>query len=389
MDLDNFIESQYKEIEHLENNEYIELYKDTQHSKLKIIFSTLHKEFQKLFTLMNYRLPTQDSENHFWADPSRELIHIINITNTLQKELFSTPYSFKLDDYYEKILHSCQKFLSQYNGSKIPSHMDKIIIYYTIPMFISNDTIAIKDPQNRKIYKIKQNIGHGSYADVFKYKDDFYNKKFVVKVAKKNLTEKELIRFKEEYKQMKSLNSPYIVEVYNYNDQRHEYSMEFMDFNLYDYILKNNDRLSQAERKNIGNQILKAFKYIHSKDLLHRDINPKNVLIKVYDDTIIVKIADFGLVKVPNLQMTSFNTDMKGWFNDPSLELDGFSNYNISHEIFALTRLLYFVLTGKTNIASNKEDNIKKFLEIGLNPDKNKRFKNLDELTIAFKNITS
>ncbi|EMF0102566.1 protein kinase family protein [Enterococcus hirae] len=387
MDITNFIESQYREIEHITNFEYINLYKSIQSERLQIILSTLHKEFQTLFKLMNDRLPTKDSEAHFWADPSRELIHIIQITNDLIRELSATPYAFQLDEYYTNLISNCETFLSESGGSALPPNMNKVILYYTKPMFIFDDTVAIKKTKNRVIYQLKQNIGSGSYADVFKYKDEFYNKEFAIKVAKKNLTTKELLRFKEEYNQMKELNSPYIVEVYNYDEQKHMYYMELMDVNLYHYILQNNDKLSFTQRKNIGNQILKAFYYIHSKGLFHRDINPKNVLLKIYDDTQIVKIADFGLVKVPNLQMTSFNTDMKGWFNDPSLELDGFSNYNISHEIFALTRLLYFVLTGKTNISKNKDNNIKKFLEIGLNPDKNIRFKNIQELANAFKNI--
>ncbi|EOX2710694.1 protein kinase family protein [Enterococcus hirae] len=387
MDITNFIESQYREIEHITNFEYINLYKSIQSERLQIILSTLHKEFQTLFKLMNDRLPTKDSEAHFWADPSRELIHIIQITNDLIRELSATPYAFQLDEYYTNLISNCETFLSESGGSALPPNMNKVILYYTKPMFIFDDTVAIKKTKNRVIYQLKQNIGSGSYADVFKYKDEFYNKEFAIKVAKKNLTAKELLRFKEEYNQMKELNSPYIVEVYNYDEQKHMYYMELMDVNLYHYILQNNDKLSFTQRKNIGNQILKAFYYIHSKGLFHRDINPKNVLLKIYDDTQVVKIADFGLVKVPNLQMTSFNTDMKGWFNDPSLELDGFSNYNISHEIFALTRLLYFVLTGKTNISKNKDNNIKKFLEIGLNPDKNIRFKNIQELANAFKNI--
>ena len=188
---------------------------------------------------------------------------------------------------------------------------------------------------------------------------------------------------------MKELNSPYIVEVYKYDGEKNEYYMELMDISLYEFINKNNNKLTTIERKKIGIQILKAFNYIHSKRLLHRDINPKNILLKIYDDSRVVKVADFGLVKVPNLQVTSFNTDIKGYFNDQALELEGFSNYSILHETYALTRLLFFVLTGRIKTTNVKDEQLKKFLAIGLNPDKNKRFKNLNELTIAFKNISS
>jgi len=43
-------------------------------------------------------------------------------------------------------------------------------------------------------------------------------------------------------------------------------------------------------------------------------------LLKKYDDVVVVKIADFGLVKVVDSDLTSASTNFKGYFNDPSLE---------------------------------------------------------------------
>src|SRR5690625_348014 len=44
--------------------------------------------------------------------------------------------------------------------------------------------------------------------------------------------------------------------------------------------------------------------------------------------------------------MTSIDSDIKGYFNDPVLVTEGFSNYDLAHEIYALTRILFFILTG-------------------------------------------
>src|SRR5690606_21980881 len=104
--------------------------------------------------------------------------------------------------------------------------------------------------------------------------------------------------------------------VFGYNEANSEYVMEFMDASLHDYISANNTKLSFQERKTLGLQIIKAFSYIHSKKILHRDISPKNVLLKKYDDVVVVKIADFGLVKILDSDLTSANTNIKGYFND-------------------------------------------------------------------------
>jgi serine/threonine-protein kinase len=190
---------------------------------------------------------------------------------------------------------------------------------------------------------------------------------------------------------MKGLNSPYIVEVFGYIEKKKEYTMEFMDISLHNYIMANNTKLSFLERKKIVNQIIKAFSYIHSKQLLHRDISPTNILLKLYDDVIVVKISDFGLVKLPESNLTSANTEFKGCFNDPNLSVEGFDKYEIVHETYALTRLLYFVMTGKTTIDIDKikNSNLKDFICKGLNSNKDQRFKSIDELSQAFQGVTT
>lgn len=82
---------------------------------------------------------------------------------------------------------------------------------------------------------------------------------------------------------------------------------------------------------------------------LHRDISPENILIKEYEDTLVIKISDFGLVKIPDSELTTIHTEFKGRFNDPELIVVGFDTYGILHETYALTRIIYYIMTGKTN----------------------------------------
>lgn len=73
-----------------------------------------------------------------------------------------------------------------------------------------------------------RSLGDGSYARVFVYTDPTYNIPIVIKRAKPELDDDELKRFKQEFEVLKTLKSPYIIEVYSYNDVKHEYTMEFM-----------------------------------------------------------------------------------------------------------------------------------------------------------------
>lgn len=132
---------------------------------------------------------------------------------------------------------------------------------------------------------------------------------------------------------------------------------------------------------------MKAFTYLHSKDLLHRDISPNNVLVKIYDDVIVVKVSDFGLVKTKESNLTSLNSEIKGAFNDPRLSIDGFHQYNVLHETFALARLMLFVMTGKIRTDVKFDVGLQEIANRGLNQDLSKRFKSTEEISLLIKQI--
>ena len=388
MNIENYIESQYRELlscSHI-NAEYSDLYKSFRNQKLREILMTLHHDLVGLFRTMNERLPTGEHEAHFWAEPSRDLIKRIEIIFSLVSSLKETPLAFQIDPYYLDLLTRCRDFLSSSGGSSLPPNMAKVELYYTLPIFLPLSSITISHKQQDFTFDLKL-IGSGSYANVYKYKDTFYNRPFILKRAKKELTDKEVARFKREFDVMNDLSSPYILEVYCYNPDKNEYIMEYMDYTLDGYIAAHNSTLTIVQRKGIAQQILRAFDYLHSKGHLHRDISPKNILIKEYDDTLVVKLSDFGLVKIPDSTLTTVNTEFKGYFNDPALVVEGFNTYGIVHETYALTRVIYFVMTGKTNTEKITNQNLRAFVEKGLNPDKIKRFQNIRDMISAFKAI--
>ena len=388
MNIENYIESQYRELLSCSqiNAEYSDLYKSFRNKKLREILMTLHHDLVWLFRTMNERLPTGEHEAHFWAEPSRDLIKRIEIIFSLVSSLKETPLAFQIDPYYLDLLTRCRDFLSSSGGSSLPPNMAKVELYYTLPIFLPLSSITISHKQQDFTFDLKL-IGSGSYANVYKYKDTFYNRPFILKRAKKELTDKEVARFKREFDVMNDLSSPYILEVYCYNPDKNEYIMEYMDYTLDGYIAAHNSTLTIVQRKGIAQQILRAFDYLHSKGHLHRDISPKNILIKEYDDTLVVKLSDFGLVKIPDSTLTTVNTEFKGYFNDPALVVEGFNTYGIVHETYALTRVIYFVMTGKTNTEKITNQNLRAFVEKGLNPDKIKRFQNIRDMISAFKAI--
>lgn len=364
-------------------DEYLGFYTDEHNGPICKLLAIFHKQLNYLFEYLNHRL----GYGHYTAHESRELIGLIEDIEKFKGVAKKFNIDVDIESSYHDAIYECGEFLSSSGGSSIPKDFKRISIidYDAIFKIKTDEHIEIKD-RNKK-YKIKS-IGEGSYAKVFKYKDKEYNKTFVIKRAHKSLRKDELERFKLEFESMKSLNSPYIVEVYRFDEDNNEYLMEYMDETLEEYIDKNNTKLNINDRTMLVRQILKAFKYIHSKDVLHRDISTKNILVKKYEDIVVLKVSDFGLIKIPNSELTRKGTEIKGSLNDhKSLEILGFENFTTEHETFALTKLIYFIMTGKETLEKYNKTPYNDFVSKGISDELKNRYKSIEEIEIGFNRL--
>ena len=57
-------------------------------------------------------------------------------------------------------------------------------------------------------------------------------------------------------------------------------------------------KIDRARTTKIAQGIISGLEYIHSKNVIHRDIKPKNILMFGPEDGMIPKIADFGVSKL-------------------------------------------------------------------------------------------
>lgn len=381
IDINHFLQQKYREYYPTEAIKTDGLYDNISNENLKQLFAIIHHNFNELFSFM-YR----KGNGHFNAHESRLLLGYIKLYDDMNYILKSTTLSFEIDTEYEALINQCRGFVVENNGSPIPSDLLRINFKEYEPIFSLSQTVIVKAPTSENHYPSKM-IGEGSYAHVYKYKDTFYDKTFAYKRAKKELVEKEIERFKLEYETMKSLRSPYILEVYNYDKDSNTYYMEFADESLYNYISKNNDKLSIPRRINLVKQIFRAFNYIHSKAIFHRDISYTNILLQHYDTLVVVKVSDFGLVKVLHSTLTSFGTEIKGSLNDPQLDIIGFNNYSIEHETYALTRLIFYTMTGKHSIEKIANSQVKNFVLKGVDPDPQKRYTSVAHMERDFDKI--
>lgn len=377
-----------------------DLYESIPNEDLRTLFAAFHTQLNQWFAVINSDIRYQFDEDgnkvskggYFHANDSREYLSLVNQIDQLRSRLKGTAYAFKIcNSHYDAAIKHTRKFVVKSGGSTIPEDFTEVEIAELAPIFQLANGISL-ERNNQTTFADLVQIGKGSYAKVFRYTDPNYDIPIVLKRANPDLDAKELARFKQEFDVLKSLHSPYIVDVFSYNCETNEYTMEYMDETIFEYIGhytgSNKHNLSLQKRKSIIAQICHGLEYIHNKGLLHRDISLTNVFIKHYEDTDVVKIGDFGLVKLPDSNLTSLQSELKGSLNDPDLINVGFSNYKMCHEIFALTRLCTFVLTGMATVQALNDGSIKQFWAKGTSPNKAERFKSVAELMSVVHKIT-
>lgn len=102
----------------------------------------------------------------------------------------------------------------------------------------------------------------------------------------------------------------------NFNDVYIVY--ELMDTDLHQ-IIRSNQLLTEDHCQYFLYQILRGLKYIHSANVLHRDLKPTNLFLNANCD---LKIADFGLART--LSESDFMTEyvVTRWYRAPELLLN-------------------------------------------------------------------
>lgn len=271
---EKFLSIQERELENFNNVDtsfFIEFYNDIDLDKLKNIFALCHRELNGLFSFMNIK---KNQNGHFNADESRQLKHIIEFVEGLEKKLkyHESEWAFNIEDYYKEIFELCKSFLVESGGSSIPEDFPKIELIDFKPIFFIENKITLDSVNFHESVPLKE-VSKGSYALVYKFKDPNYGSHVALKKAFQTLNTKELDRFKLEFETLKKLDSPFIIKAYHYDEQNNEYLMELADCTLEHYIISNNTKITNNKRVNLVRQILRAFQYIHSKNLLHRDIS--------------------------------------------------------------------------------------------------------------------
>ena len=195
-------------------------------------------------------------------------------------------------------------------------------------------------------YKILKKIGKGSFSNVFKaHKLDDENSFYAIKIVSlKNLSDKIIENIKNEINIMLKIKHENIIQLHE-TIISHKYIYLIMDYcdggDLYKFI-KTYGKLSEEESKKYFLQITKGLYFLYSKNLIHRDLKPHNILITSNN---ILKICDFGFVKESNENMLYDTLCGSPIYMAP--EILKYKKYDSKVDLWSMGIILFEMLTSK------------------------------------------
>src|SRR5262245_40888586 len=146
-------------------------------------------------------------------------------------------------------------------------------------------------------YKIINRLGGGGMGEVYLAEDTRLRRKVALKLLGQDITKNEdwVLRFEQEARAASSLNHPNIITIYEVGqtEESHFISTEFIEGVTLRQYLKQNS-VTTSEVLDIVLQISGALVAAHGAGIIHRDIEPENVMLRPDG---YVKVVDFGLAK--------------------------------------------------------------------------------------------
>ena len=168
-------------------------------------------------------------------------------------------------------------------------------------LFILSPTVELgfeRECNKYDFIRDKKPLGKGAYGEVWKVTHENSKKVYCIKMMnKRDIYEQNLInQINKEISIMYNLNHPYSIKLYNHfedNDKIYLIMELATNGNLYNYIQskKHQKNKNIDVIKKIIIQTIEIIKYLHSSNIIYRDIKPENILL---DKDFNIKLCDYG-----------------------------------------------------------------------------------------------
>jgi eukaryotic-like serine/threonine-protein kinase len=198
-------------------------------------------------------------------------------------------------------------------------------------------------------YELRALAGSGGMADVYLAYDRVLDRLVAIKLLKARYAEDEefVERFRREAKSAAALVNRYIVPIFDWgeaDDGTYYIVMEYVPAGDLKDRMKDEGRLSPDAAADVALQVAEALQAAHERDIIHRDVKPRNVLIAGSGH---IKVADFGIARAVESTTISQSGDILGSLNYMSPEQAAGERVGPGSDLYSLGVVLYEMLTGR------------------------------------------
>eukprot|EP00913_Durusdinium_trenchii_P008826 g8292.t1 len=216
----------------------------------------------------------------------------------------------------------------------------------TVPSTASDEVTVPEIPG----YEILGVLGQGGMGIVYRALDRQLGRQVAIKMVATGpiIAEKTRERFHAEARAVALLQHPHIAQVFLAEtiENRPYFVMEYVDGGPLSRAIEGEPQNPRSAAKLIA-KLARAIAFSHSKNVLHRDLKPGNVILTQDGEP---KIVDFGLAKFLDGDSSSTKTgDILGTPSYMSPEQAGgvVKNIGAGSDIYSLGAILYELLTGR------------------------------------------
>jgi eukaryotic-like serine/threonine-protein kinase len=161
--------------------------------------------------------------------------------------------------------------------------------------------LAEEMPERLGGYRILRLLGRGAMGAVYEAKQVSLDRLVALKTIRGRLANNpaSLARFTREAYAAAQLTHHNVVQIYDFGEDagRHFFSMEWVRGGPLDELVREKGALDPKLAAGYVLQAARGLQFAHRHGMVHRDIKPANLLLS---DEGVVKVADLGLVKIPD-----------------------------------------------------------------------------------------
>jgi len=214
-----------------------------------------------------------------------------------------------------------------------------------------------------ELYDVKERIHRGSAGVVNECYSKLYDKKYAVKIIKRDdETDEQVLHEVAIMNQLNHNNLVGVVDFYEEDDFYYIVMQLMAGGDVFDRIIDLNN-YTEKDARDLAKILLEAVEYMHKSGIVHRDIKPQNILLESKDNNCAIKIGDFGFAK--RVHTPKSLTSRCGTPSYVSPEVLKNQPYDQSCDMWSVGVVLYVMLCGYTPFMEDNQEKMFERIKLG------------------------